>query len=731
MDSAELRPLARAASPSCRMTTLRRRSTWAVCGALSLALCLGGCRPREEDPLEELERPGDLLTLVDGRDRPQAQAAVVRVTPEWIVALCALEGSEQRELFLRFDTERLPAVARPCGGGLAVVEARRGRRRLHPFALAIEAEQDVAVLVRPLTGGAWPSRVVALRDESLLLERVDDPQAWLGGVVVRGSTLLGFVVGSEGAETGPAQPRVRGLHRDLARCLASVCATPGADCLAPGDEFSALELALRVPEVLPKIADDWGEGDLFLSLERASDQRPLVQLQLIAGHPPPPQTIALEALGPIEARLVERDVTLTGGVVDTPLAPTQVITPRAGAARLRFPLSEGGEVVSVGVRVRVLDPDRASGVDRTLLGAPAFRLGEAVHGTLCLSLGDATDLWRFDPRPRSTSAAGQPPPQPRQSLLLVYRADPSHVALEGWRPGAGAPAWRVPAAADAPHFVALRLEHSPRDLAEARLWIRARQEIARSSGDPKLGARSSYALAIAPVGEPSRTVDLLLELLVGQAQGEGTRYLDARDLGREAFRALREVAQIPLEEAARGLLPSLGHEVPAARLLTLELLDTYLAPDLLALARLRREARRPEAVTDAGLLLVARCRGARRLAEVELGLHLPPLQGSPPAEHEGLSPQDVHARRVDEAWRTLAAVERDALLRSANDAIEEYLLLAAGDALPEVRLLAVELASNLFDASLRGRMRERLEQRLHRDPSPRVRRALLTSFWAR
>lgn len=728
------RPLPRSGSALRRLLPRSLLPPLALVAPLLLAspLLLAGCRGGGDDVLEEVERPGDLLALVDGRDNAVAQAAVVRVTPGWVVALCALEGSEPRELFLRFGEERLPAVARPCGEGLAVVEARRGGRRLRPFALAIEADQEAPVLVRPLSGGAWPSRVAALRDEQLLLEPADDAAAWVGGVVVRGSTLVGFVVGVEGAETGRAQPLVRGLQRDLGRCLASVCATPGADCLAPGDEFSALELAIRVPERLPLIADEWGEGDLFLSLDRTRDQRPVARLPLIAGQPSPPQTVALEALGPLEARLVERDVTLTEGVVDTPLAPPQVISPRAGAARLRFELSEGGELVSLGVRLRVLDPDRASGVDRTLLGAPPFRLGDAVHGTLCLARGDSTDLWRYDPRPRATSAASKAPAPPRQSLLLAYRADPTHVALEGWHPGGGAPVWRIPPEPGAPHFTALRLEHSARDLAEARLWVRARQEIARPAEDPKLGARSSYALAIVPTGEPVRTVELLLELFVGQASGEGTRYLDAHLLGREAFRALRDAAQLPLDELSQALVPSLGHEVPAARLLTLELLDTYLAPDLLALERLRREARRPAAQIDAGLLLVARTRSARRLAEVDLGLHLPPLEGGrPPLGMEELPPVEVYARRVDLAWRALSAAERDALLRACSDALEDYLVLAAGDELPEVRLLAVNLAAGLVEASLRGRLRERLEQRLHRDPSPRVRRALLTAFWAR
>ncbi|MBL4848453.1 MAG: hypothetical protein JKY65_23275 [Planctomycetes bacterium] len=682
-----------------------------------------GCRGEGDDVLVEVERPGDLFLVVDRADRPLARAAVVRVTHRWIVALAALPSERPSQLFLRVGEERLPAVLRPCEGGLTVVEVRRGDRIARPFGLVTEVPDVQSVRVRLPGEGEFASGLTASESGDWLLDEVSTPEPWLGGVVLHGARLLGFVTGiqrADGDEEG--HPQVEALEDSLPRIIGRVCASPGADCLSPGDGFAALQLAVRVPAKLPAVADDWGEADFFLSLDRAEDGLPLARIRLVPGRSPPPRTVAIPALGPLEARLVERDVSLADGIVDTPLAPSQVIDPRAGVVRLRFPL-KSGELVSLGVRLQVLDPDRASGLDRTLLGANAIRIGDVAQGSLSLSGGDATDLWRFDARNRAKSAASpDPEAAPGDLLLLAFRADPEHVALEGWSPGSDKPLWRLPPAAGAPRLVAVRLDSGGR-----RQWVRARHERVRGPKDRRLGIPTSYAFAIARRLEPMAQAGLILELLVGEARREGSPYMSPRSLAREALHALNEVGGASREELTAAFLPALGHPEPAARLLVLELMSGHLNPDPLALERLRRGARGAARRTDAGLLLVARCRGPRRLAEVELRYRLAQLKEDDAAPPSELTPKEELAR----VWRSMPSAERQALLRAAGDALEEFLLRGAGDPLPEVRFRTVTLASKLRDSALRLRLRERLEQRLHKDPSPRVRRALLTAFWSR
>jgi hypothetical protein len=694
--------------------------------ALGLVLCLSGCGGEGEDDLVEVERPGDLFQVVDRSDRPLGQAAVVRVTQEWIVALTALPsgkpltpGQAAPARYLKVGDERLPAVVRDCGGGLAVIQVRRGDRKARPFGLLYELSVDLGVQIRGVTGDQLSTRLVSETGGGF---KIREGAPWSGGVVLRGARLIGFMIGAK-----EASPRLVRISASLARCLPVVCSAPGSDALGPDDGFSALELALRSPPTLPPLEDDWGDADFFLALDDQEEGTALARLHLVPGRHLRPQLITTPNLGPLQARLVERDVSLTEGVVDTPLAPVQLLDPRSGAARLRFELLDGA-LVALGLRLRVLDPDRASGLDRTPLGAKPVRLSDAKRGKLSLTGGDATDLWRFEALPLSR-APTEPVQVSKDLLLLAFRADPSLVTLEGWLPGSAGPSWRLASGEGAPRLVALRL-----DVQGVRQWIRARQDRVRSPEDPKLGIPSTYAFAAALRTKPKVLAGLLLELLVGEARREGATYLSAPALARETLRALNEVGGASRPDLTEAFLPGLGHPEPAARLLVLELLSAYLAPDEVALERLRREARGAARRTDAGLLLVSRLRSPRRLAEVELALRLEDLAEEDPSREEASDLEDPLERRAAEVarvWRTLPSSERDALVRAASDAMGAFLLRGASDALPEIRVRAIALAASVKDPALRLRLRERLEARLHQDPSPRVRRALLTAFWSR
>lgn len=705
---------------------MRLASRWWVAPILGLVLGLSGCTGEGEDDLIEVERPGDLFQVVDRSDQPLGQAAVVRVTHDWIVALTSLPGEKPLPAgqqapprFLRVGDERLPAAIRPCGGGLSVIQVRRGDRKARPFGLSIELSGDLPVQVRSVEGEELATRLQAQPGSGGFLV---GEAARAGGVVLRGARLVGFVTGTQ--EGGSPLVTVSG---SLARCLPVICSAPGSDALGPDDGFSAIELALRSPPTLPPLEDDWGEADFFLALDGQEDAEPLARLHLIPKRHLRPQLITIPNLGPLQARLVERDVSLTEGVVDTPLAPAQTVDPRSGAARLRFEL-EGGALVTCGLRLRVLDPDRASGFDRTPLGAKPVRLSDAKRGKLSLTGGDATDLWRFEALPLSRKPT-EPILVAKDLLLIAFRADPTLVTLEGWLPGAAGPSWRLPSSEGAPRLVALRLEAQG-----VRQWVRARQDQVRSPDDPKLGIPSTYAFAVARRTEPRVLAGLLLELLVGEARREGATYLSAPSLARETLRALSEVGGATRPDLTEAFLPGLGHPEPVARLLVLELLSTYLAPDEVALERLRRGARGAARRTDAGLLLVSRLRSPRRLAEVELALRLEDLakeDPNPDDEAELTDPLERRATEVARVWRALPSSERDALVRSASDAIGAFLLRGASDPLPEIRVRAISLAASVKDPGLRLRLRERLEARLHQDPSPRVRRALLTAFWSR
>lgn len=693
---------------------------------LGLVLGLAGCGGEGDDALVEVERPGDLFQVVDRSDQGLGQAAVVRVTPDWIVALTLLPegkplaaGQRAPARYLRVGDEQLPAVVRACGGGLSVIQARRGDREARPFGLLNELSADQTVEVRGVGGEQLSTRLSPAPAGAGF--QIAEGAAWSGAVVLRGSRLAGFLQPSSGDDE---PSRLLTISGSLARTLPVVCSPPGSDMLGPGDGFSAIELALRSPPSLPPLEDDWGEADFFLALDDPETKAPVARLHLVPGRHLRPQLITIPNLGPLQARLVERDVSLTEGVVDTPLAPGQIVDPRSGAARLRFEL-EGGARVTLGLRLRVLDPDRASAFDRTPLGAKVVRLSDAKRGRLTLTGGDATDHWRFEALP----SRGEPGPVPRDLLLLAFRADPTLVTLEGWLPGAAGPSWRLPSEEGAPRLIALRLE-----VPGVRQWIRARQDRVREPSDPKLGIPSTYAFAVASRTEPRALAGLLLELLVGEAQREGATYLSAPSLARETLRALSEVAGASRADLTEAFLPGLGYPEPAARLLVLELLSTHLAPDEVALERLRREARGPARRTDAGLLLVSRLRSPRRLAEVELALRLEDRAAEDPNRDDEAELQDPLERRAAEVarvWRALPSSERDALVRAASDAMGEFLLRGASDPLPEIRVRAITLAAGVQDPALRLRLRERLESRLHQDPSPRVRRALLTAFWSR
>lgn len=704
-------------------------SRWGIALALGLLLGLVGCSGEGEDDLVEVERPGDLFQVVDRSDLALGQAAVVRVTHDWIVALTSLPetklaaGQRPPARYLRVGDERLPAEVRPCGGGLFVIQVRRGNRKARPFGLVSEFSAGLGIQIRGVGGEQLSTRLQTTGAGGGF--QINDGSAWVGGVVLRGARLVGFI-GSP--KEGQAKPRVITVSSSLARCLPVVSSAPGSDALGPDDGFSAIELALRSPPTLPPLQDDWGGADFFLALDAQGEgETALARLHIVPDRHLKPQLITVPSLGPLAARLVERDVSLTEGVVDTALAPVQSVDPRSGAARLRFEL-EGGALVSLGLRLRVLDPDRASGFDRTPLGATPVRLSDAKLGKLTLTGGDATDLWRFEAVPL-TRAPTEAIQVSKDLLLIAFRTDPSLVTLEGWLPGSAGPSWRLPSSQGAPRLVALRLE-----VQGVRQWIRARQDRVRSPEDPKLGIPSSYAFAVARRDEPKVLAGLLLELLVGEARRKGATYLSAPALARETLKALNEVGGASRPDLTEAFLPGLGHPEPTARLLVLELLSTYLAPDEVALERLRREARGAARRTDAGLLLVAQLRSPRRLAEVELALRLEDLakaEANRDEESELEDPLERRAAEVARVWRSLPSSERDALVRAASDAMGAFLLRGASDALPEIRVRSVYLAASVKDPALRLRLRERLEARLHQDPSPRVRRALLTAFWSR
>ncbi|MGE0713774.1 MAG: hypothetical protein AB7N76_35785 [Planctomycetota bacterium] len=651
---------------------------------------LTGCGdPRDDGPPTEVIA-GDLPLVVDGRDVPIGVSAVVRLTPDWVVVMGVIPAGQQAGCFLRAGNERLPLRVEHCDE-VAVLTARRGGRPFRPVAIAPSPEAGQEVLVQPPRRPGERARVAALHEGFLTLEEVNLPDTWVGGVLTRfDGALIGFVTGVvDRRDDGRlGRPRAILVPAAMTHCLRAVCAAPGADALVPDEGFAALELRVQgrpEPAALPQLPDDWGGADIYLGLDRGP--APLARFRLDRDEPP--ALVAVPSVGALRARLVERDVTLSAGVVEEDLAPALAVDPTRGPERLAFRLDPGG-TLAVGLGARVLDPDERSGPDRTPLGARPLRLRRVAAGDVDLRAGDATDFWRLE-----ESAPGE-------HLLFLYVRDPhATLEVEGWVPGEPRPRFRlVPGER--------RIVAQRRTLPGGPFLVRVRQ----TGGE----AAAAYGLLLGPRDEdPSDLVRTLFRLVGAEATRQRSAFLASQAFALQMFQAIQEHGALAPGALARAILAQLGHRIAEARLLALNLLEVYAPPSPEELELARREGGRRG--VDAGLLLALRC---------------PTVRAYVPVWRAG-EPQPPRAEGQPEApwplpWQRLRPSEREEATWAAEDALREAIVGAAGDPDPRIRERAVATLARLREEDLRRVLRERLEGRLGRDPSASVRRALLTAF---
>jgi hypothetical protein len=674
-------------------------------GALLLVVGCGDTDP-DRQPIEVTR--GHLLTIVGPQGEALGLAALVRVTPEWGVALAALRSPPKGGVFVSFGRERVPVEVRDCGP-LKSLEFRRGERELRPVALGAQPKLGEGLVVFRPGGPPLSARVTELRAGRVSFQEVNQPGEWQGGVVLSGANLVGFVAPYPGTPPAVGQPRALLVHPLLAGSLPAICQAPGADALTPRDGFEALELSLVRstgsgdvigPPSLSELPDDWGKADLYLGVDWGL--RPLARFRLDRSQAP--TLVSVPHAGTLRARVIERDVTLTEGVDEEDLAPVLAVDPKRPTSRLRFALDPGG-VLDATLEVRRVDPDRASGMDRTPLGAQPLAVRLAGRGSVCVLSGDATDHWRLEPN------------EGGQHLVFLYLRNPSsEVVVEGWVQGEAAARWTVRPRGR--RLVALR-----RSLHPGGQLLRVRQAAPRGPA-----GLTGYALLVHPVErDASSLLRTLFRLVSSEASRKGQRsaFLGSRAFALDTYRCLREDGGLSADLLATALLDQLGHRIPEARHLALNLLGVYLPPKLIELETARRGGGRRGA--DAGLLLTARSTTVRayisvwRQVQAELE-HRRRRADAPAADEEDAEPLVVRP------WGQLRLGEREDVTWAVEDALTQGVLIAAGDSDVRMRLRAVAACARIQDQALRVRLRAQLEERLSRDPSRRVQRALLTAF---
>lgn len=594
-------------------------------GLVLLVLALGLCGCRTEEP--RAERPqaslplASLVGLVDASGAPAALAVVVRVTTERVVLLAALPRPVPAALVAVLGDERVPLVRAdaPLGGGgpsasvgafeVVVLEGARPTsalaRTLRPLGPAARpGPRQPVVLVAGSPPGPTEAEVAEVGPARLLLaplpprDRQDVRLAAARAADTRGApiltadgALLGFVTG-----VAEEQPVVTPLDA-LGDLVPLVLRAPGRDVLGPADETTTLRIEAVEVDAAPTLHDDWGGPDLFVLLRLGEEELPALSLdEASLGRP---TLFHVAERGPVEARLVERDVSLGDGEQDELLAdPVRFDALRDGPSRFAFRLLDavlerhpearaGPRVTRVSIEAEVVDPDAGSSPDRTPLGTLGHALGSGrvASGTLDEQGGDGTDFFAVD--------LGQPDDGPADMVLLVFCRDPQAlVTAELFGPDLTEPLLRLEPLAGRRLGVAAGA-HAP-----GRVFLR----LASAGGPPR---PAPYAALVAYRDDAAGLVRALFRLVAREAESP-LPYLASREFAREVAVALTFDAALAPAAVAAALVDELGHRVIAARLLALNLLEVHTLPAQDALVRVARDSSHEARALDARLLLAAR-----------------------------------------------------------------------------------------------------------------------------
>lgn len=584
-----------------------RASPWLASPLLALPLLLG-CASLEPSVVDRFVqgRQQSLVRLVHAGGVPAGLGVVVRASYEQVVIACDDPGGPPPALQL--GPERI--TTRRLAPGLLAVPRRWDLRAVLP---AGPLEPGAEALLLSARSGAWidgwRAQILSDAGQPLRLSaptptapRGEQPAPGtapedLAGALVFTSTgeLVGIVRGTSEEQ----QLLLLGV-RDLTRQLLA-CMPPGEEVLAPAEAARVVRLSLTPPATLPAASDDWGPPDFLLLLEVAGVS--LDPLPLGPGrHERGPWLVRVPDLGPVRARLVERDVTLAQGTVDDEVAlpverlslgPDQQLSflPDPAFARAQPQAWAPGQVVSLGLDAREIDPDAASGEDRTPLGGSPATLRRVASGTLDLQGRDANDFLLLDV------------PAADELCCVFLRRDPqAQVALEA-RGGAG---------------LTRLLQVAPgaeRRLIMARALFPAGRALVRAQmlGGPP--GPSPWEVLFVPASDPFGLVRTLFRLLAREAESEAA-WLDTREFAQELAAALSFEAGMDPDSAASAILAELGHRNAVVRHLALRLLEVHFPPGEAALQELSAAGPRTARGLDAGLLLVLRRGPSPRDAEV-------------------------------------------------------------------------------------------------------------------
>jgi hypothetical protein len=437
--------------------------------------------------------------------------------------------------------------------------------------------------------------------------------------------------------------------------------------------------------------------------------------------------IRLPSPGPITARLIERDLTLTEGEVEEELALPIRVERLTDRLTFDFELREevyenypeahaGAQTTRVELTLEQIDPDRKSGLDRTPLGAQRLGLRRVASDSVHLLEGDATDFYLVDVEE----------PGRLYCFLLRHRTD-SRVVMEAFLPGERDPLWRTDPLGER------RLLLASADVPAGSILVRIRQ----LEGDLR---RAPYALMLHPREDDPRGLVRSLFRLVGR---EATRtkapFLGSREFAREVALALAAEAKLEPESLSLALLEVLGHH-SEARHLALHLLEVHFPPPLASLEEVRRQsfdtsgarAGDPEddlgqdatlretrrRSLDAGLLLALRCgTDCRRIDRGYLPVFYECEAVRTADDPEGVTP-----------LARLRPRQTESLRERAQQVLCGIVERAGNDPDPQIRLRALAVASRCTDPRLNAYLMRTLRQALEDDPSPRVRRALEHTF---
>lgn len=699
--------------------------------AVTLALAVVGCRGLRDRDARRHRHDASLVPIVNRADAPVGVGVVVRATYDRVLLALAPPPDEDERLFLALGDERVAASVR-VAGAVALLEAARGAHDLRPL-LATEAgplgEDSPLLLVGVTREPALATARAAVEgladDGGLAL--ASSAEGLVGAVALTPMrSLVGFVMGDDEEERAQVLPVARVLPAILARA----CELPGASMLYPEDGF--LTYAVSVPREftwreLPRVEDEWGDPDLFVALEQ--DRVPLTRLEITPARGDPGEhLITLHRRSPLTARLVERDLTLTGGERGQEMAEPILFDPLGPEVALPFRLhpevleqvgaaadasgAHPGPFTSAQVVLGLepIDPERDSSFDRAPLGANRLALRRVGADTVDLSARDATDFWLVAPDPLDEQGGAPERARRRTLLALFYRHRPAAgITVEAFSPARGDPLWRTEG--DSPrHLLVARLERVP----EGPLLLRVRHWGARPGPCP-------YSVLLFPADdEPAGLLRALFRLVGLEAGRSRAPFLGSREFARELFQAL--VTELGLEREALGeaVLEALGDRTREVRHLALHLLEVYVPPPIEVLERIRR-LRRPGAAAvedrrralDAGLLLALRIASARDFRD-----YLPVFVEAA---------RDIHPDRYPASAltdsRRLQRVQQEALA-----ALHATILAAARDGDQRIRLRALAAAARFAGSNLLGTLGGELRALLADDPSLAVRRALETAF---